>query len=547
MPVRRTGLAISKLLTLGAIFWGMIFHTPVKAGEVHGVQSGRWTLANSPYLVTGNVIIPSGMVLVIEPGVMVKFTGYFSFKVEGTLRALGSANQRIIFTSAKDSEFAEAERAETALPTANDWMGIEFTDSSDDEQSRVENCLLKYCRRPLTVKQAYPTLEGITISRSGATQVNLNGKAVSFQDGVERDYRLAWPMISRSAPDIARKAIDTALAFGEIKRDNFFDLHGNFETQFEFDNRDAEGRKSDIDVHRLNVISTFNFAERAFVLAEVGFGHGAEISSNGGQGFIALARSELHLKLREHHQLIIGKFLTPYGIYNLIHDNSPSYIFTRLPFALYERHVNASGQRERDFPKSLAGVQLNGAWPFLHGDLKYFLYAGNGKGAAPFEKDDNTNKAIGMRLLFAAKRERIKLGASFFRGKNGNDANTMQQIAAGDAELRLAGIKLQGEATMNEFDRLDAKGVFLGWQRRALGAYVQASLEAWGRVQPFARYDHYDPDIDFGKDAETGATVGFNVNVMKGVFLKMETHLLRGQAPGFIPYELFIASVAAGF
>ncbi|NUO83519.1 hypothetical protein HUU05_25885, partial [candidate division KSB1 bacterium] len=189
----------------------------------------------------------------------------------------------------------------------------------------------------------------------------------------------------------------------------------------------------------------------------------------------------------------------------------------------------------------------NGTWPFLHGDLEYFLYAGNGKGAAPYEQDDNKNKAIGMRLLFADKLERLKLGASFFRGRNGNDANTLQQIAAGDVELRLAAVKLQGEATMNEFDRLDAKGVFLGWQRRALGAYVQGSLEAWGRVQPFARYDHYDPDIDFGKDAETDATVGFNVNVMKGVFLKMETHVLRGQAPGFIPYEVFIASVAAGF
>lgn len=548
MTARRVGHILFLLTTF--VFIGG-FVRSVHAGEVRGAQSGRWTLANSPYVVTGNIVVPSDMTLTIEAGVVVKFAGYFSFKVEGTLRALGLPQQRIVFTSSKDQDFV-APRAETILPTPNDWYGLEFTDNSNDEQSRVENCWLKHCRRPLTLNQAYPKLESITISRSGVGQIMLNGNAVAFEDGVERDYFVSAPEhLDFIAPADSNRAASVegnpALGFGEMKLDTYFDLHGYFETQFEVDNKDAEGRKSDIDMQRLNIVTTFNFAERAFVLAEVEYEHGAELSGNGGVGLIALERGELHLKLHANHSLIIGKFLTPYGIYNLLHDNSPSYIFTRLPFSLYDRHANASGKSERDYPKFLAGALLNGTLPLFNGEVEYFFYVGNGKGATPYERDDNHNKAVGMRLRFAEHSERIKLGVSAFRGRNGADANSMQQIGAGDLELNLLGLKLQTEATVNEFDRLDAKGKFLGWQRRALGAYVQGSLEMFGRIQPFARYDHYDPDIDLSKDLEIEGTAGFNINLMKDVFLKMEVHHRRGETKLAPRYELFIASLAAGF
>lgn len=543
------GLVGLRMLVASAMFLGMIARA--NAAEVRGAQSGRWTLANSPYVVTGNIIVPAGMTLTVEAGVVVKFAGYFSFKVEGTLRALGLPQQRIVFTSSKDQELA-ANASENTLPTPNDWYGLEFTDNSNDEQSRVENCWLKHCRRPLTLVQAYPKLESITISRSGTTQVVLNGKPVAFEDGAERDYFLNEPeaLYFVAPADSARSSLaegNAALGFGEMKLDTYFDLHGSFETQFEVDNKDADGRKSDIDMQRLNLVSTFNFAARAFVLAEVEYEHGAELTGADGVGLIALERGELHLKLHENHSVIVGKFLTPYGSYNLLHDNSPSYIFARLPFSLYDRHANASGVRERDYPKFLAGALLNGTMSLFNGEVEYFFYVGNGKGAAPYERDDNNNKAVGMRLRFAEHSERIKLGVSAFRGRNGADANTLQQIGAGDLELNLLGVKLQTEATLNEFDRLDAKGKFLGWQRRALGAYVQGSLEIFGRLQPFARYDHYDPDIDLGKDAETENTAGFNINLMKGVFLKMEVHQRRGEAKNAPRYELFLASLAAGF
>ncbi|MFH1861778.1 MAG: right-handed parallel beta-helix repeat-containing protein [bacterium] len=65
--------------------------------------SGVWTLSNSPYLITGNVIVPENATLTIEPGVEVIFQGNYQFIVEGRLNAIGTESDSILFTAAGDS------------------------------------------------------------------------------------------------------------------------------------------------------------------------------------------------------------------------------------------------------------------------------------------------------------------------------------------------------------------------------------------------------------------------------------------------------------
>ncbi len=76
--------------------------------------------------------------------------GYYSLKVNGTLRALGSPTNRIVFTSSADNEYDDSGLAITNPATSNDSSGIEFTDSSNDAQSRMENCIIKYCTAPIS-------------------------------------------------------------------------------------------------------------------------------------------------------------------------------------------------------------------------------------------------------------------------------------------------------------------------------------------------------------------------------------------------------------
>ncbi|MBU4256113.1 MAG: hypothetical protein KKB04_02505, partial [Candidatus Thermoplasmatota archaeon] len=60
-----------------------------------------WTLANSPYIITGNVMIDNNATLTIEPGVVIKFNGSYGIAVDGYLKCNGTAANPIIFTSNK--------------------------------------------------------------------------------------------------------------------------------------------------------------------------------------------------------------------------------------------------------------------------------------------------------------------------------------------------------------------------------------------------------------------------------------------------------------
>ena len=77
-----------------------------------------WTLANSPYVMTGNVTVNAGVTLTIEPGVTVQ--GNASSRlltVNGSLSAVGTGGSPIVFTSTTDS-------------AAGQWNGISFGTSA---------------------------------------------------------------------------------------------------------------------------------------------------------------------------------------------------------------------------------------------------------------------------------------------------------------------------------------------------------------------------------------------------------------------------------
>ncbi|MBN1889247.1 MAG: carboxypeptidase regulatory-like domain-containing protein [Thermoflexales bacterium] len=75
------------------------------AADVGGtiVTPTTWTLANSPYTLTADVIVTRGVTLTIEPGVVVRGQSNSGLKVQGYLAAMGTPTQPITFTSSADS------------------------------------------------------------------------------------------------------------------------------------------------------------------------------------------------------------------------------------------------------------------------------------------------------------------------------------------------------------------------------------------------------------------------------------------------------------
>lgn len=71
-----------------------------------------WTEINSPYIVTGDIVVFQGKTLTIEPGVEIKFEEGFYFEVRGTVISEGTELKPIIFTS------------NMLEKKMNDWQGI---------------------------------------------------------------------------------------------------------------------------------------------------------------------------------------------------------------------------------------------------------------------------------------------------------------------------------------------------------------------------------------------------------------------------------------
>ncbi len=106
------------------------------ATNVSGFISSNtnWTLAGSPYIVTGNVLVDSGFVLTIDAGVVVKFNTHKSIQISGVLRAIGSNGNPILFTS------------NAASPAPGDWDFISFnTQATDYDSTLATGNTMQYC------------------------------------------------------------------------------------------------------------------------------------------------------------------------------------------------------------------------------------------------------------------------------------------------------------------------------------------------------------------------------------------------------------------
>jgi len=140
--------------------------------EVSGIinTSTTWTAANSPYIVTGSIMVNQGVELTVEPGVTAKFYEGAALQVAGTLSARGTEAEPVKFTS------------NGASPASGDWNGIYLMESSadaafDQDENYTGGCILEHCEvryAGVDVDDCLPYVKNTIITDAAGTGLNID-------------------------------------------------------------------------------------------------------------------------------------------------------------------------------------------------------------------------------------------------------------------------------------------------------------------------------------------------------------------------------------
>jgi len=175
--------------------------------EVQGIISSdtTWSLKNSPYIVTGNILVDENATLTIEPGVEVKvkesplgLQKQYYIEVRGTLIARGTKDKKIIFTSlSKEKLQGKETRSEL------NWEGIQFVNCKDwDENNNtgsvIENSIIEYAsfdKPAIGINGCSPLIKNNVIRFIGWEAISIEGENTRGVRVENENYKKTAPKI----------------------------------------------------------------------------------------------------------------------------------------------------------------------------------------------------------------------------------------------------------------------------------------------------------------------------------------------------------------
>lgn len=257
-------------------------------------------------------------------------------------------------------------------------------------------------------------------------------------------------------------------------------------------------------------------------------------------GGIAIERAYLEYMVSPYIRVRAGRFLTPWGIWNVDHG-SPVIIGPNKPYIIGEQF----------FPEAQTGFEALGTVPVGDLTLGYHLTLSNGRGPAEAFEDLDNNKALGGRLFLRAYwLGQLDVGVSGYGGTVTDARNQVTDLSAGkigwfnyssytevawaaDVRWLWKGLHVQAEAALQDRawdDNARPPAEFgTGSQPnlRRVGFYTLAGYRLpWLNLMPYGMVEYYDTGIKNGLRVGAGKVfnyaLGLNIRVVPSVVLKFE-------------------------
>lgn len=327
----------------------------------------------------------------------------------------------------------------------------------------------------------------------------------------------------------------------------FIGPHGYLTFEGEISNKDSVGRRGTFDLHHFNLLGDFLLTSRMRVFGEIEWEHGTDSEPSepegSAAGFVRLERAWFEYAFSGKLKLRIGKFLTPFGIYNEIHDAAPAYDTSILPQSIYGKHTNLFGNLQRFYAKFSTGLHVLGNLNMKAGDLRYSLFVANGRGRQPFEQDDNADKGVGLRLQFDVANAGARLGYSFYTDKNGLAFDTRQISHQVDFQYENSAWRFSAEAARFSL----SGGRFFRSGQIAYAGYAEVARQVTHKQTVLLRFDVIDPGRGRLNDLKRDVTLGTSLHIIREVVIKAEVHFWHVRNAPKQNYVLAISSLAVVF
>lgn len=243
-------------------------------------------------------------------------------------------------------------------------------------------------------------------------------------------------------------------------------------------------------------------------------------------GGISIERAYIEYDLDEHLTIRVGRFLTPYGVWNIDHG-SPAIIAAFRPFIIGERY----------FPEHQTGIDLSGKTFVGEYHIGYHATVSNGRSPTDANYDQDTDLAYGGRLeLEAPWAGTVKLGISGYMGRytglpavaNSPADSYEERSYAGDVQWDHGGLHVQAELIGNERHYRDGQrarttsGFALDGRQWGGYALVGYRTDRWWNVMPFAYAEMVQPIDGLLYDKISGYAAGLNFRPTASVALKVQ-------------------------